>query len=152
MVTLIDFYKLLIHEAFDNFEPVWRLDTEYKQGFRWMKCNYPNQEQLLLTNRQHDTPVLIYSIVLPEPYKRTTIGNEIRRYASDYELSLAHWDGKLWLNATVSTENLHDSIMGFIHQARGQLMNIIDCTIELQEESRITPPINEEPNSIMTGD
>ncbi|MFD0672319.1 hypothetical protein [Cohnella sp. GCM10027633] len=138
-MTLIQFYKQLIIEAFQKFEPVWREDRRYEQGVRWIKRNYPNQEQLQITEMKHEPPVLMYSIVLPELYLQTTIYEEIKSYKSQYELTLAILDRKLWLNATVSTANLQDSIMGFIHQARGQLMNIIDCTIQLQEDYGITP-------------
>ena len=134
-MTLIDFYRKLILEAFQKFEPVWKLDREYKQGFRWIKKNYPNQEQLQLADLKNEAPVLIYSIVLPETYLHTTIYEEIKNYRSQYGLTLAILDRKLWLNATISTSNLQESIMGFIHQVRSQLMNIVDCTIQLQNDS-----------------
>lgn len=141
-MTLVEFYKQLVLEAFKNFEPVWQIDHTYELGYRWLKCDYPIQEQLQIMELHNEPPVLIYSFLLPESYLQTTIFEEIRRYDSEYALSLAILNNKLWLNASVSTEILHDSIMGFIHQARGQLMNIIDCTIQLQENLSKCP-INE---------
>ncbi|MFC5530373.1 hypothetical protein [Cohnella yongneupensis] len=133
-MTLIEFYKNLIVEAFQKFEPVWQEDLKYGLGFRWIKRNYPQKEQFQITDLMSEPPVLMYSIVLPEPYLHTTIYEEIKNYKSQYELTLAILDRKLWLNATISTANLQDSIMGFINQARSQLMNIVDCTIALQDD------------------
>ena len=76
-MTLIDFYQKMIVEAFHKFEPVWRVDPEYEHGFRWIKRNYPNQEQLRLTELKDKAPLITYSIVLPESYLRTTIFEEI---------------------------------------------------------------------------
>jgi len=133
-LTLIDFYQNLIVDAFHKFEPVWRLDREYKHGIRWIKRNYPNQEQLQLTDLRDETPLITYSILLPESYLQTTIFEEIGNYRSQYKLTLFVLDRKVWLSATLSTSNLQESIMGFIHQARSQLMNIVDSTIQLQND------------------
>lgn len=133
-MTLIDFYQNLIVDAFHKFEPVWRLDREYKHGIRWIKRNYPNQEQLQLTDLRDETPLITYSILLPESYLQTTIFEEIGNYRSQYKLTLFVLDRKVWLSATLSTSNLQESIMGFIHQARSQLMNIVDSTIQLQND------------------
>lgn len=135
-MTLLEFYKGLTVEAFQKFEPVWREDGGYAQGFRWSKRNYPNREQLQITDLVGEEPVIMYSIVLPEPYMRTTICQEIRNYRSQYELTLVILGRELWLNAAVSTAKLQESIMGFIHQARSQLMNIVDCTIQLPYDDR----------------
>ncbi len=129
-MTLIDFYQKMIVEAFHKFEPVWRVDPEYEHGFRWIKRNYPNQEQLQLTELKDKAPLITYSIVLPESYLHTTIFEEIGNYRSQYKLTLVVLDRKLWLSATLSTSLLQESVMGFIHQARSQLMNIVDCTIQ----------------------
>lgn len=133
-MTLVDFYQNLIVEAFYKFEPVWKVDPEYKQGVRWIKRNYPNQEQLQLTDLKDEAPLITYSMVLPESYLHTTIFEEIGNYRSQYKLTLFVLDRKLWLSVTLSTSNLQESIMGFIHQARSQLMNIVDCTIQHQNE------------------
>lgn len=135
-MTLLEFYRGLIVEAFQKFEPVWKQDGDYAQGYRWYKRNYPNREQLQITDLSGEAPVIMYSIVLPEQYLRTTICQEIKNYRSQYELTLVILGRELWLNAAVSTANLQESIMGFIHQARSQLMNIVDCTIQLPYEYR----------------
>ena len=143
-MTLIEFYEGLIVEAFQKFEPVWRRDVSYAQGVRWIKRNYPNREQLQLTDMNREAPVLTYTIVLPEPYMQTTIYEEIKSYRSQYELTLVIIGRELWLNATLSTACLQESVMGFIHQARSQLMNVVDCTIQLQADSEEEDNENEE--------
>jgi hypothetical protein len=132
-VKLIHFYKRLFDEAVRAYEPVWE-EEAVTYGYLWSKYNYPLQEQFQIKDMEPDYPTLMYSLVLPESYLGTTIYEEIKRYPSKYELSIVILNRQIWLNATLQTDKLQDSLMGFLNQARGELMNILDCLIRRSEE------------------
>ncbi|WEK53659.1 MAG: hypothetical protein P0Y55_13885 [Candidatus Cohnella colombiensis] len=134
-MNLSHFYRQLFVDAMTKFEPVWEEDLDSLYGFRWTKNNYPNEEQFQITMSQGGDPVLMYSMILSEEYLKTTIYEQLKGFKSSFELSLVIVNKKLWLNVTVSTDYLEDSIMGFISMARSQLMNIIDCLITMPNPS-----------------
>jgi hypothetical protein len=144
-VKLIEFYKQRFLEAIDVFEPVWEEEETALFGYRWYKRNYPLTEQFQIKEMYPDNPVLTYSLVLPESYLETSIYEEIKRYPSQYDLSIVILNRKLWLNAATPTNKLQDSIMGFLNQARGELMNILDCLITIPNEPGLALVIPDKP-------
>ncbi|WP_239617832.1 hypothetical protein [Cohnella mopanensis] len=134
-MKLIHFYRQLFVEAARAYEPVW--EEEAALGYRWHKRNYPLWEQFQIKDMDPDYPVLIYSLILPEAYLKTTIYEEIKRYPSKYELSIVILNRQIFLNATIQTDKLQDSLMGFLNQARGEFMNILDCIIQVTDEAEL---------------
>ncbi|QMV41416.1 hypothetical protein [Cohnella cholangitidis] len=135
-MKLIQFYRQLFLEATRVYEPVWE-EEAVVFGYRWHKRNYPLWEQFQIKDMEPDHPVLMYSLILPEAYLETTIYEEIKRYPSKYELSIVILNRQIFLNATLQTDKLQDSMMGFMHQARGELMNILDCIIRMPDEAEL---------------
>jgi hypothetical protein len=135
-VKLIQFYRQLFLEAINMYEPVWEEDA-VSFGYRWHKRNYPLREQFQIRDMDPEYPALMYSLILPEAYLETTIYEEIKRYPSKYELSIVILNRQVWLNATLQTDKLQDSLMGFLYQSRGELMNILDCIIRLPAETEV---------------
>jgi len=133
-VKLIQFYRQLFMEATRVYEPVWE-EEAVPFGYRWHKRNYPLKEQFQIRDMEPDYPALMYSLILPESYLGTTIYEEIKRYPSKYELSIVILDRRIWLNATLQSDKLQDSLMGYLNQARGELTNILDCIIQLPEDA-----------------
>jgi hypothetical protein len=43
-------------------------------------------------------------------------------------------EGNIWLNTSISTDKLQESTMGYIHRARSELMNVIDCVIQKTDD------------------
>jgi hypothetical protein len=136
-VRLLEFYRQLFLEAISVYEPVWEEDTSMQFGYRWHKKNYPLKEQFQINDMSPIHPVIIYSLVLPESYLGTTIYEEIKRYPSKFELSIVILNRQLWLNAALRTDKQQDSLMGYLNQARGELMNILDCIIRLPDEGEL---------------
>jgi hypothetical protein len=136
-LKLIEFYRQLFLEAVQIFEPVWIEEEDVLFGYRWSKHNYPLMEQFQITDMHPDHPVLMYTIVLPESYLDTTIYEEVKKYSSKFDLSIVIMNRKLWLNAAMSTGMLQDSLMGFMNQARGELMNIMDCVILISDSPEL---------------
>ncbi|QTH41212.1 hypothetical protein J4772_27215 [Cohnella sp. LGH] len=134
-MKLIEFYRQLFLETSAIFEPVWE-GEDIPFGYRWHKRNYPLPEQFQIRDMNTDHPALMYSLILPETYLGTTIYEEIKRYPSEYELSIVILNRQIWLNATLQTDKLQDSLMGFLHHSRGELMNVLDCIIRLPEEAK----------------
>ncbi|MFC5470779.1 hypothetical protein ACFPPD_18995 [Cohnella suwonensis] len=133
-MKLTEFYRQLFLEAISMYEPVWEDEEQVSYGYRWRKRNYPLPEQFQIIDMHPGHPVLIFSMVLSEAYLQTTIYEEIRRYPSSFDLSIVLLNKQLWLNASLQTDKLQDSIMGFLNQARGELMNVLDCLIRIPEE------------------
>ncbi|BBI35772.1 hypothetical protein [Cohnella abietis] len=136
-MKLTQFYRQLFLEAIQTFEPVWEEEATVLHGYRWHKHNYPLKEQFLIKDMHPDHPVLMYSLILPETYLQTTIYEEIKRYPSEYDLSIVLLNRRLWLNAVLHTDRLQDSIMGFLSQARRELMNVLDCIIRIPDDIEI---------------
>ena len=90
-------------------------------------------EQFQITDVHPDQPVLMYTIVLPERYLDSTIYEEVKKYSSVFDFSIVIMNRKLWLNAAMSSEKLQDSLMGFMTQARDELMNILDCVMQISD-------------------
>lgn len=133
-VKLLQFYRQLFLEATSIYEPVWEEDKSIEFAYRWHKSNYTLREQFQINDMSPNHPVIIYSLVLPASYLETTIYEEVKRYPSKYELSIVILNRQIWLNAALRTDRIQDSLMGFLNQARGELMNILDCIICLPDE------------------
>ncbi|MFC5404528.1 hypothetical protein [Cohnella soli] len=134
-MKLTEFYKQLFLEAINAYEPVWEEEERVPFGYRWRKRNYPLHELFQIKDMHPGQPVLMFTLVLPETYLQTTIYEEIRRYPSAFDMSIVLYNKQLWLNAALQTDKLQDSIMGFLNQARGELMNVLDCLISIPEEA-----------------
>lgn len=129
-MKLIEFYRELFLEAKMTFEPVWE-ETAVPDGYCWRKRDYPLHEQFQIKANRSGYPTILYSLILPESYLGTTIYEEIKRYPSSSELSLVILNRRIWLNAALPADKLEDSLMGHIHRSRGELMNILDCVVQL---------------------
>jgi hypothetical protein len=133
-LKLVQFYRELFLEAVREYEPVWKEEQDVMFGYRWHKNDYPLTEQFQITDAYPSSPVLMYSMVLPESYLQTTIYEEIKGNCSPFDLSIVILNRKLWLNAALHSDHLQSSLMGFLHQARGELMNILDCIIQRADD------------------
>jgi hypothetical protein len=136
-LKLIEFYRRSFLEAVQIFEPVWKEEEDVLFGYRWSKHNYPLLEQFQITDMHPNHPVLMYTIVFPESYLDTTIYGEVKKYSSEFDLTIVIMNRKLWLNAAISTDKLQDSIMGFMNKARSELMNIMDCVILISDNAEL---------------
>ncbi|WP_219837889.1 hypothetical protein [Paenibacillus sp. R14(2021)] len=128
-MKLLEFYRALFEDATSRFEPVWQLDHTYIYGYRWTKNNYPLKEQFRIYNAGDEPPLLMFSVVLPEYYAQTNVFDEVYRYPTNNEMSVVIKDRQIMVNASLCTSNLEHSVLGFIHQARSDMMNIFDCVI-----------------------
>lgn len=133
-MRLTQFYRELFLEATQLYEPVWKEEQDLLFGYRWYKDNYPLKEHFQITDAGSAGPILMYTLVLPEAYLNTTIYEEVKRYISPIEVSIVISSRKVWLNASLRSDHLQSSLMGFINQARGELSNILDCVIQRTEE------------------
>lgn len=133
-MRLIQFYGQLFFDAVLQYEPVWE-EQAVPDGYCWHKSNYPLREQFRIRDMGSDYPQLMFSMILPDSYLETTIYEDIKRYPSNYELSIVLLNRRIWLNAVLRADKLEDSLLGFMNHARGELMNIIDCLILMPEEA-----------------
>lgn len=138
-MRLSDFYKDLFEEAFCKFEPVWEADAPSPAEYRWSKANYPFREQFQIVHSEDGHPVLLFSFLLPEPYLDSTIFEEVKSYESSYGLSLIVMERTLRLVAKQPAENMRESILGFIHQARSEVMDILDRVAKRARGQRSRP-------------
>jgi len=142
-LKLMEFYRQLFLQAIHVYEPVWEEEPSVQFGYRWHKRNYPLLEQFEIKDTYPSNPILMYSLVLPEAYLETSIYEEIKYYPSRFDLSLFLLDRKLWLNAALPAGNLQDSIMGYINQARSDLMNILDNIIQIPDKPMLVSTLTD---------
>lgn len=139
-MRLSDFYKDLFEEAFCKFEPVWEAEPPSPAEYRWSKTNYPFKEQFQIVHSEDGHSVLLFSFLLPEPYLESAIFEEVKRYESSYGLSLIVMEKTLRLVAKQPADNMRESILGFIHQARGEVMDILDRVAKRARGQRSSLP------------
>ncbi|MBB6731079.1 hypothetical protein [Cohnella zeiphila] len=124
-------YRSLFEEAVCKLEPMWEKDDSCTGGSRWRKRNYPFEEQFQLTRLEREVPLAImYSFLLPEIYLQASIFEELRRYESGFELSYILMDRMLRLVITLPVDELRGTLLGFIHQARAEFMDILDWIVK----------------------
>jgi hypothetical protein len=128
-MRLLEFYRALFEDATNRFEPVWHMDAGYPWGYRWTKNNYPLPEQFRIFTTGDESPILMFSVVLPNSYAKTNVFDEVYRYPTNNEMTVVIKDREIWVNASLCTSQLEHSVLGFINQARSDMMNIFDCLI-----------------------
>ncbi|SDW54712.1 hypothetical protein [Paenibacillus sp. CF384] len=144
-MKLLDFYRDLFDEATSRFEPVWEVDEDYTHGFKWTKENYPIQEQFRITDMGDEPPIVMFSVALPDMYAETNVFDEVYRYPTHNEMSIVIMNRKVWVNASLCTSKMEHSVLGFVHRARSEIMNIFDCAIltvdvaHMKESERYIP-------------
>ena len=72
---------------------------------------------------------LMYAIQIPEKYKNTNISEVVKNVSYSYELSMYLFSDKILLTSCVSVENLQQTSLGFLNQARGEIIYLVFSTI-----------------------
>ncbi|MNR07540.1 hypothetical protein D3C85_1236640 [compost metagenome] len=105
----------------------------YRFGFRWNSFTANLYKEYFQITQIQDQPLyLLYAIELPERYKNTNISEVFRDVPSTYELSLVFFSDKVLLTSCVPIENLQQTSLGFLNQARGEIIDLVFSAIELR--------------------
>ena len=136
----IEWYKSLFEEAVCKVESLWEKDGSCNGGYRWRKRNYPFEEQFQLSRPDREGPLAImYSFLLPEIYTQAAVFEEVRRYESRFELSYFVMERTLRMVITLPVDELHGTLLGFIHQAREEFMDILDWIVKRTNAASLRP-------------
>ena len=75
---------------------------------------------------------LAYAIELPEKYKKTNISEVVNNASSSYELILYLFSDKILLTSCVSIESLQQTTLGYVNQARGEIIDLVFSAIQMR--------------------
>ena len=129
-MNLIHYYREQFLELISQFEPNWEEEPFYKFGFRWNSFTTTmHKEFFQMTQIQSEPLYLMYAIELPEKYKNTNISEVVKNVSSSYELSMYFFSDKILLTSCVSIDNLQQTSLGFLNQARGEIIDLVFSAI-----------------------
>ncbi|MGG1554792.1 hypothetical protein [Paenibacillus ferrarius] len=129
-MNLIAYYRQQFIELSDQFEPHWKEERDYQFGFRWTSTAHSTYREFFQLTQFPQEPIyLIYAILLPESFKHTNIGDAVKSLSSPYEMSIYYVRDKLLLTACISTEQLQQTSLGFLNQARGEIIDVVFSAI-----------------------
>ncbi|MDR6549204.1 hypothetical protein [Paenibacillus qinlingensis] len=131
-MNLIQYYREQFLELVSQFEPNWEEEPFFKFGYRWnaMTSNL-YKEFFQISQMKGEHMYLMYAIELPEIYKNTNIVEVVKNVSSSYELSMYMFSNKILLSSCVSIENLQQTTLGFLNQARGEIIDLVFSAIQL---------------------
>ncbi|CAN7616502.1 hypothetical protein LJR153_004624 [Paenibacillus sp. LjRoot153] len=133
-MNLIDYYREQFLELKSQFEPNWEEDPFYQFGFRWNAFTTNRYKEFFqLTQIQGEPLYLMYAIELPEKYKNTNISEVVKSASSSYELTMYYFSEKILLTSCVSIDNLQQTSLGFLNQARGEIIDLVFSAIQLKD-------------------
>ncbi|KRE98416.1 hypothetical protein ASG89_05250 [Paenibacillus sp. Soil766] len=133
-MNLIHYYREQFIELKSQFEPNWEEDPLYKFGYRWNAITKNMYKEFFLITQMQDEPLcLMYVIELPEKYKKTNISEVVKNVSSSYELSMYYNSEKILLASCISIENLQQTSLGFLNQARGEIIDLVFSAIQLKD-------------------
>ncbi|WNR45691.1 hypothetical protein [Paenibacillus roseipurpureus] len=131
-MNLIHYYRQQFLELTSQFEQTWEEEPFYKIGFLWYSyANAAYKEIFQLTQTSQDPLYLVYAIELSASYKETSIGDVIKQATSAYELACYVFPDKVMVTASVSTEDLKQTSLGFINQARAEMIDHVFSAIQI---------------------
>ncbi|GGA08906.1 hypothetical protein GCM10008018_63170 [Paenibacillus marchantiophytorum] len=132
-MNLKHYYRQQFLELITQFEHHWEEDPLYHYGFRWhSETNSSYKEIFQISQFPDETLYMIYTIELPDTYKRTNIHDVVRSASSPYELSMYYFADKILLSACVCIDFLQQTSLGFLNQARGELIDLVFSAIQIQ--------------------
>jgi hypothetical protein len=132
-MNLIHYYRQQFLELISQFEPNWEEDRHYRFGFRWntyAKSSF--KEFFQMTQFPSEPLYLVYAIELPERYKKMNISEVVKNASSSYELSLFLFSDKILLSSCVSIESLQQTTLGYVNQARGEIIDLVFSAIQMR--------------------
>lgn len=133
-MNLIHYYREQFIELIALFEPTWEEDPFYKYGFRWNAMTTKMfKESFQMSQGEGEPLYLMYALELPEKYKNTNISEVVKKESSSYELSMYYYSEKILLISCVSIENLQQTSLGFLNQARGEIIDLVFSAIQLKD-------------------
>ncbi|MEC0232116.1 hypothetical protein [Paenibacillus alba] len=131
-MDLKHYYRQQFLELIEQFEHHWEEDLLYHYGFRWNSyANSTYKEIFQITHFRDESLYMIYTIELPESYKKTNMSDVVKNSSSTYELSMYYLSDKILLSACVSIELLQQTSLGFLNQARGELIDLVFSAIQM---------------------
>ncbi|NQX68987.1 hypothetical protein HQN90_22930 [Paenibacillus alba] len=131
-MDLKHYYRQQFLELIEQFEHHWEEDLLYQYGFRWNSyANSTYKEIFQITHFRDESLYMIYTIELPESYKKTNMSDVVKNSSSTYELSMYYLSDKILLSACVSIEHLQQTSLGFLNQARGELIDLVFSAIQM---------------------
>ncbi|OCT14647.1 hypothetical protein A8709_25020 [Paenibacillus pectinilyticus] len=129
-MNLIHYYRQQFLELITQFEQSWEEEPHYKFGFLWHSyANTSYKEMFHLTQSRQESIYLMYAIELPATYTHSNISDVIKHVASPYELSIYVFPHKLLLTSSISTDNLQQTTLGFVNQARAEIIDLVFSAI-----------------------
>lgn len=132
-MNLMHYYRQQFLELISQFEPNWEEDHNYRFGFRWNSYAKSSFKEIFQMTQFPSEPLyLVYAIELPEKYKKTNISEVVKNVSSSYELSLYLFSDKMLLSSCVSIENLQQTKLGFVNQARGEIIDLVFSAIQMR--------------------
>ncbi|NQX58675.1 hypothetical protein [Paenibacillus qinlingensis] len=133
-MNLIHYYREQFLELKSQFEPNWEEEPFYQFGYRWNAFTANMYKEFFqMTQMQNEPLCLMYAIELPEIYKNTNISEVVKRVSSSYELSMYVFSEKILLTSCISIENLQQTSLGFLNQARGEIIDLVFSAIQLNK-------------------
>lgn len=133
-MNLIHYYREQFLELISQFEPKWEEEPFDKYGFRWNSiANNMFSEFFQITQVYGEPLHLVYGIELPSIYKHTNIDEVVKNVSSAYELSMYVLSDNILLTSGVSVDNLQQTSLGFLNQARGEIIDLVFSAIQLRE-------------------
>jgi hypothetical protein len=132
-MNLIHYYREQFLELISQFEPKWEEEADFSFGYRWNSYSMNLYKEFFqMTQIQGEALYLMYAIELPEKYKNTNISDVVKDVPSSYELSMYYFSEKILLTSCVSIDNLQQTSLGFLNQARGEMIDLVFSAIQLR--------------------
>ncbi|MGG1552283.1 hypothetical protein [Paenibacillus ferrarius] len=133
-MSLIHFYREQFLELSAQFEPVWEEELFYNFGYRWFSHTHSGiKESFQMSGGKREALHVMYAIELPNWYKRTNLCDEIKNIKSPYEVSLYMLMDKILITSSASFEHLQITSLGFVNQARAEIIDLVFSAIEKVE-------------------
>lgn len=131
-MNLIAYYRQQFIELTAQFEPYWKEEPHYSYGFRWNSTAHSTFREIFqLTQFSHEPLYLVYAVVLPESFRHTNISDVVKNAPSAYELSMYYVKDHILLTACVSMDHLQQTSLGFVNQARGEMIDLVFSAIHV---------------------
>jgi hypothetical protein len=133
-MNLIHYYREQFTELTSQFEQTWEEEPQYRFGFLWhSNANAAFKEKFQMTQTSEEPLHLMYAIELPESYIKTNICEAIKHVKTTYELSMYVFSHKIMLTTRVSIDQLQMTSLGFINQARAEIIDLLFSSIQVTE-------------------
>jgi hypothetical protein len=127
-MELFHFYRKCFAESAELFEPLWREVSLAPGKSEWRKRMSSLNERFEIEQMEQRI-YFAYGIILNDKFASTDIWDILRQYPRSYRCSVIPVANGILLSSEITDQHLDRSIFGFLNQARGELIDMIDFSV-----------------------